>query len=89
MHDNDSAEYKGLVHVIMPTEMPADALPNPSCITSSAYKSRFVIDLSRESGDKMYSTVLAAFMADMPVTITVNNRCVEGIPIVRNIYLNK
>ncbi len=89
-HDNGSDNYKGVVQVIMHTNMPDDALPNSSCMASpSYYKARFVIDLSRDTGSAMYTAVLAAFMANKDVTVTVNDKCVDGMALVRNIYIDQ
>jgi len=89
MHDNGSDNYKGVVQVIMHSKMPDDALPQSNCVASpSYYKARFAIDLARDTGNAMYTAVMAAFMANKDITVTVNNKCVDGMAVVRNIYIN-
>lgn len=86
-HDNGTAGYKGVIHVIMHTDMPDTAVPASGCMAYPVYKSRFIIDLSRDTGSALLSTALAAYMGGKDVTVTVNDLCAEGIPLVRNIYL--
>ncbi len=84
VHDNGSSSYPGLVNVYMHTDMEPTTVP--SCVTNAAYKSHFAIDLSRSGAQAQYSMLLALDMAGKDVTIAVNNACVEGIPLIRNIY---
>ncbi len=83
-HDNGSSNYPGLINVYMHTEMESSTVP--SCVTNAAYKSNFAIDLSRPGAEAQYSLLLASYMAGKTVTISVNNSCIEGIPLIRNVY---
>lgn len=86
VHDNGSANYPGLVNVYMYTDMASSV---PSCVSSQPYHSHFAIDLSRPGAQAMYSTLLAAYMANIPVNIEINSTCAEGIALLRNIYVGE
>lgn len=84
VHDNGSDNYAGLVNVYMGSDMDQVS----ECVSQPAYKSHFAIDLSRPGAEAQYSLLLAAHIAGKKMTIDINtNKCAEGIPLVRNIFV--
>lgn len=84
VHDNGESDYAGRVHVKMVDGMSWQ----PDCIGDSTYYNKsFVIDLSRAPGQYQYSLLLAAKLAGKKITVQVNQRCISGIALVRNVSL--
>lgn len=85
VHDSGANDYSGRVHIKMTTEMNWI----PDCIGgSSYYKKSFAIDLSRPAGQYQYSMLLAAKLADKNVTVQLNQNCIAGIAVVRNVSVS-
>jgi hypothetical protein len=81
VQDQGTPSHPGIVIVIMPTNQ----LYTPSCQTTLF--TRFVIDLSRPASKAQYAMLLAANVAKQNVTIALNESCLEGYALLRNVEL--
>ena len=81
VQDNGSPGHAGIVVVQMPTNQ----LYTPGCQTTQF--NRFIIDLSRPAGKSQYAMLLAANTAGRNITVSLNEACLEGLSLLRNIEL--
>lgn len=81
VQDNGSVNHGGIVVV----QMPSNQLYTPGCQTTQL--NRFIIDLSRPAAKSQYAMLLAANLANRSVTISLNDACLEGLALLRNIEL--
>jgi hypothetical protein len=65
--------------------MAANMTYTPSCHTASAQ--RFIVDLSRAPGKAQYAMLLAANMAGRNVTVALNETCIGGVALIRNVNI--
>ena len=84
VHDDGSENFSGQVHVTMMSEMSWI----PACVNTNAYKKIFVLDLSRGAASAQYSTLLAAKISGKPVTIQINDACINGLAMLRNVSIS-
>lgn len=80
VQDDGTSVPAGLVVVIMPTDMAYV----PVCHVSAA-RNRFYVDLSRGPAKAQYSMLLAAMIAGRSVNIALNESCLSGIALLRNV----
>jgi hypothetical protein len=80
VQDPDTPSSAGLVVVTMPSDMTYV----PGCHTSSV-RNRFYIDLSRGPAKAQYAMLLAAKLTGSTVSISLNESCLDGIALLRNV----
>jgi hypothetical protein len=80
VQDPDTPSAAGLVVVTMPSDMTYV----PACHTSSI-RNRFYVDLSRGPAAAQYAMLLAAKLAGRAVSISLNESCIGGIALLRNV----
>ena len=83
VQDGGTPSHPGLVVVIMP----ANSAYLPSCHTGPV--TRFAVDLGRPAGKSQYAMLLAANVAKHNVTIAVNESCVDGYALLRNVEMTE
>ena len=81
VQDGGTPSDTGIVIVQMPT----DAAYLPSCHTA-ATRNRVIIDLSRAPAKAQLALLLANQAAGGNIGIDVNETCLQGVALVRNIY---
>lgn len=81
VQDGGSAGHQGIVII----ELPTNAMYLPSCHTS-ALRNRVIIDLSRPAAKAQLSLLMANDLAGRNVNIDVNETCLEGLALVRNVF---
>jgi hypothetical protein len=79
VQDDGTANATGLVQVTMPTNMTYV----PSCQTGAL--NMFYVDLSRAASKSQLSMLLAASAQGKSVTIALNESCIGGIALLRNV----
>jgi hypothetical protein len=79
VQDDGTAGASGLVQVTMPTNMTYV----PSCHTGAL--NTFYVDLSRAASKSQLSMLLVASAAGKNVTIALNESCIGGIALLRNV----
>jgi hypothetical protein len=82
VQDNGTTNATGLVQVTMPTSMTYV----PSCHTASL--NIFYIDLSRAPSEAQYAMLLSAFATGQSVTIALNESCIGGVALLRNVDIS-
>jgi hypothetical protein len=81
VQDGGSPGHAGIVHVIMQT----NSAYLPACHTGAA--NRIVIDLSRAPAKSQLAVLLAADASGRRVSIDLNESCLEGYALIRNVSL--
>ena len=81
VQDGGTAGHQGIVII----ELPTNSMYLPSCHTSTL-RNRVIIDLSRAPAKAQLSLLLANNLAGQNVNIDVNETCLEGLALVRNVY---
>lgn len=81
-HDDGSANTSGLIAVYMPSAMAWV----PACHVGATNK--FFVDLSRNPSKAQYAMLLAAATSQQTVTIALNNSCISGVALLRNVEMS-
>ncbi len=82
VQDDGTANATGLVQVTMPTNMTYV----PACHTASL--NIFYIDLSRAPSKTQYAMLLSAFVTGQSVSIGLNESCIGGVALLRNMDIS-
>jgi hypothetical protein len=81
VQDGGTAGHQGIVII----EFPTNSMYLPGCHTSTL-RNRVIIDLSRAPAKAQLSLLLANNLAGQNVNIDVNETCLEGLALVRNVF---
>lgn len=80
-HDDGSGAAGELIVVYMASSMQS----TPGCHTGPANK--FYVDLSRAPSKAQYAMLLTAVATERSVTVLLNNQCIDGVALLRNVEL--
>jgi hypothetical protein len=81
VQDGGTPGHQGIVVVIMQT----NSAYLPSCHTAPL--NRALVDLSRPAGKSQFAVLLAADAAGRSVNVDLNETCVEGYALIRNVSM--